>query len=400
MRFSLGLSFLLITSLHAAEPLFEKIDLFVGGEDSAYKSYHVPGIVVTAKGTALVVCEGRKRVPSGTSDWDDIRIVLRRGTDDGKTWSAPRSIADVPGPKARNPAALKMKGVDPADVTYNNPVLIADRNGSVHLLFCLEYMRCFHQRSDDDGVTWTAPTEITGAFEGFRKGHDWKVLATGGGHGIQLRNGRLLSPVWISAGTGNNSHHPSVSATIYSDDHGATWHAGDIAVPTNETWIDPNETTAVELGDGRVMLNVRSESKANRRLVVTSADGATGWSTPRFEEALPEPICMASLVRYDFGGQHMILFSNPNNLEKGKGPAAPGSYRDRKNLSIRLSRDDATTWPTVKSIEPGPSMYSDLAVTPEGTILCFYGRGSASKAAAKGGRMTLARFNLEWLTHP
>ncbi len=395
------LSALLVSPLIvAAAPFLEKIDLFEGGEDPAYKSYHVPGIVVTAKGTVLVVCEARKRAPSGASDWDDIRIVLRRGTDDGKTWSSPRSIADVPGRKTKNPSALKMKSVDPADVTYNNPVLIADRNGSVHLLFCLEYMRCFHQRSDDDGVSWTAPTEITGAFEGLRKGHDWKVLATGGGHGIQLRNGRILSPVWISAGTGGNGHHPSVSATIYSDDHGATWHAGDIAVPTNDTWIDPNETTAVELSDGRVMLNVRSESKKHRRLVVTSADGATGWSTPRFDEALLEPICMASLVRYDFAGEHLILFSNPNNLEKGNGPAAPGSYRDRKNLSVRLSRDDAMTWPTVKSIEPGPSMYSDLAVTPAGTILCFYGRGSASKASYKGGRMTLARFNLEWLTQP
>ena len=405
MRLTLVLTLLLIASLRAAEPFIEKLDLFVSGEDPAYKVYHIPGVVVTAKGTVLAWCEARKRA-AGVSDWDDIRILLRRSTDDGKTWSAAKSIADVPGPKAKNPSALKMKNVDPADVTYNNPVLIADRDGTVHMLFCLEYMRCFYQRSDDDGVTWTTPTEITGAFEGFRKGHDWKVLATGPDHGIQLRNGRLIVPVWISAGTGKNGHHPSVTGTIYSDDHGASWHAGDIAVPTNADWIDPNETTAVELSDGRVMLNVRSESKANRRLVVTSADGATGWSTPKFDDALPEPICMGSLVRYDFRDQHLILFSNPNNLEKAKGPAIPGGYRDRKNVSVRLSRDDAATWSMVKSIEPGPSMYSDIAVTPAGTIVCFYGRGGASKTATKGlpaftgGRLTLARFNLEWLSQP
>ena len=400
------LSVLLLTPLlRAAEPFLEKIDLFTAGEDPAYKVYHIPGVVVTSKGTVLAWCEARKRA-SGVSDWDDIRILLRRSTDDGKTWDAPRSIADVPGPKTKNPSALKMKNVDPADVTYNNPVLIADRDGTVHMLFCLEYMRCFYQRSLDDGLTWSTPTEITAAFEGFRKGHDWKVLATGPDHGIQLRNGRLLVPVWISAGTGNNGHHPSVTGTIFSDDHGATWHAGDIAVPTNETWIDPNETTAAELGDGRVMLNVRSESKPNRRIIVTSPDGATGWSTPRFDDALFEPICMGSLVRYDFGGQHLLLFSNPHNLEKAKGGATPGGYRDRKNLSVKLSPDDGLTWPTSKTVEKGYGMYSDLAVTPAGTILCLYGRSGAGQGQAKGlpaftgGRLTLARFNLEWLKQP
>jgi sialidase-1 len=362
-------------------------------------------VVVTAKGTVLAWCEVRKRAIA-ISDWDDNRILLRRSTDDGKTWSAARSIADVPGPKTKNPSALRMKNVNPADVTYNNPVLIADRDGTVHMLFCLEYMRCFYQRSDDDGLTWSTPTEITAAFEGFRKAHDWKVLATGPNHGIQLRNGRLLTPVWISAGTGSNSHHPSVAGTLYSDDHGATWHAGDIAVPTNETWIDPNEATAVELSDGRVMLNVRNESKPNRRLMTISDNGATGWSTPRFDEALWEPVCMASLIRYDFGGQKLLLFSNPHNLEKAKGKAEPGKYRDRKNISVKISRDEGQTWISNKTIEAGPGMYSDLAVTHAGTILCFYGRSGESQgvatglAAMTGGRLTLARFNLEWLSKP
>jgi sialidase-1 len=405
MRLLVLSALLSTTFLRAAEPFLEKLDLFVAGEDPAYKVCHIPGVVVTAKGTVLAWCEVRKRA-TAISDWDDNRILLRRSTDDGKTWSAPRSIADVPGPKTKNPSALRMKNVNPADVTYNNPVLIADRDGTVHMLFCLEYMRCFYQRSDDDGLTWSTPTEITAAFEGFRKAHDWKVLATGPNHGIQLRNGRLLTPVWISAGTGSNSHHPSVAGTLYSDDHGATWHAGDIAVPTNETWIDPNEATAVELSDGRVMLNVRNESKPNRRLVTISDNGATGWSTPRFDEALWEPVCMASLIRYDFGGQKLLLFSNPHNLEKAKGKAEPGKYRDRKNISVKISRDEGQTWISNKIIEAGPGMYSDLAVTHAGTILCFYGRSGESQGAATGlaamtgGRLTLARFNLEWLSKP
>jgi sialidase-1 len=393
----LALFLLLFSSAHAAEPYLEKQDLFLVGEDPAYQLYHIPGVVVTAKGTVLAWCEARQNA-AGVSDWDDIHILLRRSTDDGKTWSAPQSIADVPGPKTKNPFALAMKNVDPKAITYNNPVLIAGRDGTVHMLFCLEYMRCFYQRSDDDGLTWSAPKEITPAFEDFKNDYDWKVLATGPNHSIQLKTGRLVVPVWLSTGTGGNAHRPSVTATIYSDDQGKTWKAGEIAVPNTDEWINPNETVAVELNDGRVMLNVRSESKAHRRLVTTSPDGAGDWSTPVFDEALNEPICMAGLVRYSVGDENLILFSNPDNLAKEKGKAEPGTSRDRKNLSIKGSRDEGRTWAVNKVLEPGPSMYSDLAVTPSGTILCFYGRGT--KPGFAGSGLTLARFNLEWLLQP
>ena len=382
----------------AAESFIDKQDLFTAGEDPAYNIYHIPGIVVTAKGSVLAWCEARKR-PAGVSDWDDIRILLRRSTDDGKTWSAPKSIASVEGPKQKNPFALKMKNVDPNDVTYNNPVMIADKDGTVHMLFCLEYERCFYQRSEDDGVSWSQPAEITAAFDAFKKDYDWKVLATGPNHSIQLKTGRLVVPVWLSTGTGGNAHRPSVTATIYSDDQGKTWKAGDIAVPCTEEWINPNETVAIELNNGSVMLNVRSESKAHRRLITTSKDGATGWSTPKFDDALLEPICMGGIVRYNHDGKSLILFSNPHNLEGGReSTPEPGKSRARKNVSVKISRDLGQTWPVNKSIEPGPSMYSDIAVTQSGTILCFYGRGT--KPGFAGAGLTLARFNLEWLTAP
>ena len=386
-----------LLSATAAEPSLEKTDLFVSNTNG-YKVYHIPGIVVTAKGSVLAWCEARKK----GGDWDQIDILLRRSTDGGKTFSEAKRIADVPGPKIKNPSSLNAKGVDPNDVTYNNPVLIAGEDGTVHGLFCLEYMRSFYMRSDDDGVTWSTPVEITSTFETFRKTYGWKVLATGPDHGIQLTSGRLVLPVWLSTGTGNNGHHPSVTATIFSDDQGKTWKAGDIAVPCNDEWINPNETVAIELNDGSVMLNVRSESKAHRRLVTVSKDGATHWSTPKFDEALLEPICMGGIVRYDHGGQNLILFCNPHNLEKEKGKAEPGKNRDRKNVSVKISRDEGKTWPVNKAIEPGPSMYSDIAVTKSGTILCFYGRSGGDSALAHfaGGRLTLARFNLEWLTAP
>ena len=212
---------LLAIQVQSAEPFLEKIDVF-GKDTGDYAIYHIPGIAVSAKGTVLAWCEARKK----GGDWDDIKILLRRSMDDGKTWGEPKSIVAVADPKPKNPFSLRVKGVNPDDVTYNNPVMIPDKDGTIHMLFCLEYMRCFYQRSADDGITWSAPTEITQTFEAFHKDYDWKVLATGPNHSIQLKSGRLIVPVWLSTGTGGNAHRPSVTATIYSDDAGKTWKAG------------------------------------------------------------------------------------------------------------------------------------------------------------------------------
>jgi sialidase-1 len=149
------------------------------------------------------------------------------------------------------------------------------------------------------------------------------------------------------------------------------------------------------------MLNARSESKQNRRLLTISSDGATGWSAPRFDDALLEPVCMAGLVRYSTGrrgGRNRILFSNPHNLERRDGKDAPGMPRDRRNVSVQLSYDDGKTWAVRKSLEAGWSGYSDLAVARDGTILLLYERGDANDDHFRSETLTLARIPLSWLT--
>ncbi|HEX4609962.1 MAG TPA: sialidase family protein [Urbifossiella sp.] len=403
-------------SLTAADDV-ARTDLFEA-KTGGYATYRIPGIVVTAKGTVLAYCEAR----TAGGDWGAIDLVARRGADKGKTWTAPAPLPAVPGPHPKNPVAVAQKLGKPGEVTYNNPVMIADRAGPVHLLFCIEYMRCFYARSDDDGATWSAPREITAAFEpttsptartptspwsapreitaafeGYRPDYAWRVLATGPGHGIQLKSGRLVVPVWLSTGTGGHAHRPSVTSTVVSDDGGATWKRGDIAVPNTPDWVNPNEATVAELPDGRVMLNARSESKANRRLVTTSPDGATGWSRPAFDDALPEPVCFGSLLRLP-GPRPLLVFSNPDTLERTGGKAVPGGSRDRKNLSLRTSADGGKTWAAAKAVEPGFSAYSDLAPAPEGGVYLFYERAGADGAAAnRYGRLTLARVPAGWL---
>lgn len=367
--------------LCAADPMLDKVDVFPAGLNGI-TLYRIPGMVVSNRGTVLAYCEARR---NSSSDWGEIEIHLRRSVDGGKTWEPAKQIAHV-GSRIEGNPHKKDEGAH--EQTVNNPVAIVDRStGAIEFLYCINYARCFSMRSLDDGLTWSEPVEITPTFEPFRIKYDWKVIATGPGHGIQLKSGRLVVPIWLAYGT-VGAHAPSASATIFSDDHGKSWQAGDLAVPNEGEFGNPNETMLAELSDGRVMLVSRNVSKANRKLITISPDGVDQWSMPAFHDELWEPICMASILAHP-SKSGTLLFSNPNTMSRdATGMEIPAGRGKRENLTIKLSRDDGKTWPVRKTLEAGPSAYSDLAVLADGTILCLY---EGQK------KMVCARFNLEWL---
>lgn len=93
--------------------------------------------------------------------------------------------------------------------------------------------------------------------------------------------------------------------------------------------------------------------------VATSPDGATRWTRPRFDPALVDPVCMASICRLTASGssdRNRLVFSNPNDGQT------------RRNLTIRLSYDEGGSWPVARTLEPGVSAYSDLAAGPDGAL--------------------------------
>ena len=89
----------------------------------------------------------------------------------------------------------------------------------------------FYRRSDDDGVSWSEPEEISDMTSPEIR----NVIATGPGHGIELRDGTLLVPVWLvlkESGEADMSHHPAVVTTLYSTDAGGSWQLGELVHPT------------------------------------------------------------------------------------------------------------------------------------------------------------------------
>lgn len=344
----------------------EPLVLFRQATDGVH-TFRIPGVVVSSRGTVLVWCEARRL---RAADRGEIEIHLRRSTDGGRTFSPPRQVAHL-GPRLpRNPHLPPGKiGKDlggPDEQTVNNAVGVSLRDGRVLLVYCVEYARVFVITSDDDGATWSAPVEITAAAEPLRKRIDWQALATGPGHGIETATGRIVVPLWLAdyddrPGDGTVAKG---TATLVSDDRGITWRAGDVAIPGG------NEAAVVELPSGRVLLTARNTDPRNRRLAATSADGATDWSPPRFIDDLPEWGCSAGLVRHPGTARHpgpWLLHSAPDTVQR--------VHRARRDVSLWISRDGGATWPTRRLLRAGPSAYSDLAVLPDGTILCVLETG-------------------------
>jgi sialidase-1 len=350
-------------TLSSNAPLLDSSIVFEPG--GPYASMRIPALVITKKGTLLAFCEGR----IGTaSDWADMDMIMKRSTDGGKTWQPNVIIAP------------KVSGQPTSNATP-----IVDKDGTIHLLYQRDYAKAYYTFSKDDGLTWSAVTDITYAFDAFKPEYDWKVLAPGPGHAIQMASGRLLVAVWMANPvkiTPRRAHAPSCIATIYSDDLGKTWKHGAIVADNSPEFKNPSETMPVQLKDGRVMLNIRNVTEKHRRGVSYSPDGISGWTKPVFDEGLFEPICMATIIRF---GED-LLFINPDSRDTAKG--------NRRNLTVKVSSNEGQTWPQQKVLNPGASGYSDVAVGPDGTVYCLYETNAGN---GFNYSMVLKRFNRAWI---
>ena len=335
--------------------------IWEAGEGHKYALQRIPGMIVTEKGTLIIYNEARFE----RNDWAPMEIYAQRSTDHGDTFGDPIYLA--PG--------------DDQHKTVNNPVMVQDKNGRIHFLYCEDYGirggRIVRRYSDDDGITWSAPIDITP----FTVPEYRNVFAIGPGHGVCTKDGTLVFPVWMvpkKFGCTEVMHWPSVISTVYSRDNGESWQIGEI-LPTTADIINPNETSICLLSDGRVYLNVRH--MVQHRAMAISENGYSNWVNYVPDKRLIDPVCFGSVAHYNDGvNPYTVVFANCEHKSA------------RKNVVVKASVSDTVNWEYRKVIDSERGGYVEVtADSANGWIYVLY----ENKA---GETVHLARFNHAWLT--
>jgi sialidase-1 len=359
-----------------AEPTFS--DVFTSGKEG-YKSIRIPSVIVTKKGTVLAFAEGR----AIARDQAQNDIILKRSRDHGKTWGALQLLHDDGRNSLNNPTAVVEQQSGRVFLMYQRiPSHMHERGTNTATGYeGTNIYRTLIIWSDDDGVTWTEPLDVTRST---KHPTGATTIASGPGIGIQLtrgpHTGRLIipfneGPYWLW----NNY-------AVFSDNRGATWDFGenvpDALVPVEKlgTRSQINEVQMVELSDGSVRLSSRQFAGNKVRKTSVSKDGGVTWSPIKDVPELADPSCNASILRYSFddaAGKGRILFSGPDSTK-------------RENGTVHLSIDDGATWPVKRVLWPGGFAYSVLTKLPDGNVGCLF-------EADGYQRMIFARFPIAWL---
>ena len=372
-------------------PYFESI-AFKHGE-GAYGCYRIPTIVKSGNGDLLAFSEGRV---NGCGDHGDIDVVMRRSTDNGKTWGTVEQIADFGDKAAQNMSAVydefylhvDANGAAILDDNGNQKlgqmVLIWNNaNGNEHQVASgMAERRAMLITSLDHGMTWSAERDITDAV----RVPDQKMHIPPTGHAIQLTtpqaeidgvHGRLFfaaqySPDGQSSGAYNENY------AFWSDDHGETWVRG--ALIAGESL---NEVQAVELANGHVMLNSRNyrPSWGNHRAVTISEDYGVSYGTTVDDDELITPRVAATILRYtreDIHDKNRLLFANPS------------STSGRQNMTVQMSYDEGESWTVSRNITTGAAAYSDLVIQQDMNIGLLW--------EDNVDEIRYSSFDLDWLT--
>lgn len=285
-------------------------------------------------------CEARTKF----GDWANIDLRILRSTDNGNTFIDTCII----------PASEWCK-------TANNPVLIVGNDNKTHFLFCVEYGLTkkgggiYYAYSDDDGLTFSEPKNISKAFLPLSA----NVIALGPRHGICLKNNNLILPIWYIPKEENKpeySHHPGRVAKLFSEDNGKSWIIGE----TLKTELkDVNESVMAELSNGKIIINVRINKAGYRGVAIKNG---YDWSSIVLDKNLIDPTCFGSICTY----QQELYFVNCDHNNK------------RKNLTIKESLDFGKNFNYLITIHKKTAGYADIAASSDGKIFVAY--------EIKGGR--------------
>ena len=345
----------------AQKPWIQTTDLFVQGEAGVH-SYRIPALIQTGRGTLLAVADARR--DSSRDLPGRIALVIRRSVDEGRTWTAARTLVQPAEGGVGDASLLLERGRNRVWCFFAyGPPGIGFKSSRAGTPTGPSTLQVHAIHSDDDGQNWSASEDLTPQI----KDPAWQGLFVTSGMHIQTSKGRFLLPLVVRDGAGIVS-----ARDAYSDDAGKTWRVGE------SLGSGTDESKVVELKDGAILQNFRD---GETRLAGHSRDGGVTVYDLRHEPALIDPVCNAGFTLDTHSGQNIVIFTNP-------------ASRVREKLTVRLSFDNGQTWPDSRILFAGPSAYSSVVSLRDGTIAVLYERGDVSSTE----KITFARFNLAWVS--
>jgi sialidase-1 len=373
------LFFLTPYSLFAQESM-----VFEGGKEG-HAIYRIPAIISLPTHELVAFAEGRV---NGYDDFGDINLVMKRSTDQGKTWSALKTLVDYDSLQAGNPAPV----MDLFDPNYPEGVVYLFYNSGNNHEYDVRMNRGVREvwmiRSVDLGESWEDPVNITLQVHrpnnptfnpSYTNEEDWRHYANTPGHAFQFQEGQYQGRIFVAANHSQGDPKENFSEYqahgFYSDDHGKSFQISEsIAFPGS------NESIAAELPDDRMIMSIRNQrGDIRQRILAYSSDGGATWDKQYFEPSLIDPVCQGSIISLtDSNGQFILAHSNNADTE------------NRNKLSLKLSYDQGETWPKTILIDgienPGKSSYtaySDLVVLKENTLGIIYEKNDYTEIVFK-----------------
>ena len=326
------LIFLITVNIQFSQNQFDYKDLFNAENNPEVSCYRIPSIITATNGDLIAAID--ERVPScGDLKWSrDINIVIRKSSDNGKTWGKIEKIIDYPlGQSASDPSMILDKQTNTIFLFYNYMDLDNQKD-----IYYLKYIS-----SNDNGKSWSNPVDITNQISKVNWKNDFKFITSG--RGIQTKKGTLLHClVNLQKGT----------HVFGSNDNGKTWFI------TETPTLPGDESKIVELNDGSWMVNSRVNKLGYRYSHVSNDDGKT-WISKK-EESIIDPGCNGSLIRYSHGEKNLLLLTNINNK------------KERKEIVLRYSTDEGKSWSSPKIIYNGEAAYSSMTVMDNGNLGLFF----------------------------
>ncbi len=370
------LYFLLIVCFYCKAQASDSISIVFKSGEAGFHTYRIPAIIRAPDQSLLAFCEGRV---NGSGDFGDIKIVLRRSMDDGKTWLPIQVVAAMGNLQVGNPAPV----VDRTDPAYPNGRIFLFYNTGDHHEYEVrkgEGLReVWYITSTDNGLNWSHPVNITSQVHRPLQPHknpnyqfqeDWRSYANTPGHALQIQQGVYRGRIFIAAnhssGSPQHNFEDYTAHGFYTDDHGKTFQlASSLKIKGS------NESIATELNNGRLMMNSRNQKGDIRsRIVSISNNGGQDWDTSYFDAQLPDPVNQASLLTIGYRKEKAILaFCNT------------ASYARRDSLTLRISFNEGKTWNHSQLIDASPiptnkdyAAYSDLVIINKKTVGILYER--------------------------